>query len=355
MDNMRLRYILLSVLALALIVPSQAQDEAGSNIVSKTMLSADGSKAIEQRVYDNGLGDVIQEVQSFPGSTLPSIFVHHEYDEYRRKVKTWLPITSSGSDFIKAQTIANKAKEQYDGDSAPFARTVYDNFLPSQPSAQYKAGAQWQNKNVSTSYSIFVGMGLYVYKDEYMHTSPNVKYLCTRTVDEDGCPTIKYTDLNGKMLISETSQGKTYYVYNGNGDISYVIPPALSEYIFSNFGDTENEVSDTDDMIQKYAYIYRYDNQRHCTYKKLPGCNPIIYIYDKAGNCILSQDGYQRQRGWWAYSIPDKFGRPCISGICKYTRSSAEPLHSVFVYAEYNGNSATTGGYTINNLSLSHD
>ena len=353
MNNMRLRHIFMFVLAIAFSVPVQAQDKVGSNIVTRTMLSADGTKQIEQRVYDNGLGDIIQEVQSYPGSSLPSLVVHHEYDEYRRKTKSWLPVISSGNDFISGNRIATLAKSQY-SDNSPFSRIVYDDFLPSEPSKQYKEGAQWQDsdKKTAITYSEYVGMGLYVYKDEYMHTSPNVKYLCTHTVDEDGSPVTEYTDLNGKLLISETSIGKTFYVYNGLGDISYVIPPALSKYIISNFGDASNDVPDTDEMMQKYAYIYRYDNQRHCTYKKLPGCNPIIYIYDKAGNCILSQDGYQRQRGWWTYSIPDKFGRPCISGICKYTRSSAEPLHSVFVYAEYNGNSATTGGYTINNLSL---
>ena len=353
MNNMRLRHIFMFVLAIAFSVPVQAQDKVGSNIVTRTMLSADGTKQIEQRVYDNGLGDIIQEVQSYPGSSLPSLVVHHEYDEYRRKTKSWLPVISSGNDFISGNRIATLAKSQY-SDNSPFSRIVYDDFLPSEPSKQYKEGAQWQDsdKKTAITYSEYVGMGLYVYKDEYMHTSPNVKYLCTHTVDEDGSPVTEYTDLNGKLLISETSIGKTFYVYNGLGDISYVIPPALSKYIISNFGDASNDVPDTDEMMQKYAYIYRYDNQRHCTYKKLPGCNPIIYIYDKAGNCILSQDGYQRQRGWWAYSIPDKFGRPCISGICKYTRSSAEPLHSVFVYAEYNGNSATTGGYAINNLSL---
>lgn len=349
---MRLRYILLSILAIVFIVPSHAQDEVGSNIVSRTMLSADGSKAIEQRVYDNGLGDVVQEVQSFSGSTLPSIFIHHEYDEYRRKVKTWLPVTSSGSDFIKGKMINYYAGVQYDEDSAPFTRTEYDNFLPSQPSAQYKAGAQWQDndKKDSVTYSEVTGVGMYVNDEGELYTRPYVKYLCTRSVDEDGCPSAEYTDLNGKLLISETSQGQTYYVYDVKGDINYVLPPALSKYIVTNYED--DIIDNADDMMQKYAYIYRYDHQRHCIYKKLPGCNPICYIYDKAGNCILSQDGYQRQRGWWAYSIPDKFGRPCINGVCKYTKSSAEPLHSVFVYAEYNGASATMGGYAIRNLSL---
>ena len=77
--------------------PVRGQDVPGSNIVSRTLLSSDGTRAVEQRVYDNGLGDVVQEIQSYPGSTLPSIVIHHEYDEYRRRTRNWLPVTSSGS------------------------------------------------------------------------------------------------------------------------------------------------------------------------------------------------------------------------------------------------------------------
>ena len=361
---MTLRHIFLFLL-LAVVLPTHGQDTAGSDIVSRTFLSADETKAIEQRVYDNGLGDIVQEVQSYPGSTLPSVIVRHEYDEYRRKTKTWLPVTSSGCDFISSNRIASLAQSQYDSDSAPFSRTVYDGFLPSQPAAQYKAGAQWQNndKKVSVTYSEYVGTGMFLdfYNDdedqegeeEDIYTLPNIKYLCTRTVDEDGCPQAEYTDLNGRLMITETSQGRTYYLYDLKGDIRYVIPPALSAYILSHY-EEDIDIPNSDEMIQKYAYIYRYDKQRHCIYKKLPGCDPVYYIYDRAGNCILTQDGEQRKRGEWAYSIPDKFGRPCISGICKYAGVySSEPLHSVHVYAEYNGTSTKTGGYAVHNFALS--
>ena len=366
MSIVKSRHIwILYILLAAVVLPVYGQSVPGSNIVSRTFLSADETKAIEQRVYDNGLGDIVQEVQSYPGSTLPSVIVRHEYDEYRRKTKTWLPVTSSGCDFISSNRIASLAQSQYDSDSAPFSRTVYDGFLPSQPAAQYKAGAQWQNndKKVSVTYSEYVGTGMFLdfYNDdedqegeeEDIYTLPNIKYLCTRTVDEDGCPQAEYTDLNGRLMITETSQGRTYYLYDLKGDIRYVIPPALSAYILSHY-EEDIDIPNSDEMIQKYAYIYRYDKQRHCIYKKLPGCDPVYYIYDRAGNCILTQDGEQRKRGEWAYSIPDKFGRPCISGICKYAGVySSEPLHSVHVYAEYNGTSTKTGGYAVHDFALS--
>ena len=44
---------------MSLIAQVRAQDVPGSNIVSRTFLSPDGSGKIVQRVYDNGLGDVV--------------------------------------------------------------------------------------------------------------------------------------------------------------------------------------------------------------------------------------------------------------------------------------------------------
>lgn len=353
---MILRRVFLYALLPLSAAPVSGQETEGSNIVSRTLLLSDGSKKIEQRVYDNGLGDVLQEVQSFIGSSLPSIVVHHEYDSYRRRTRTWLPVTSSGSGYVMSGTVAYQAQSQYD-DTKPFSRTVYDTFLPSQPSAQYKAGAQWQNneKKVSLTYRESVMTGMYADSDAdgYLYTLPVKKYFTTNTVDEDSSWTRKYTDLNGRVMMSETSQGYTYYVYNARGDIKYAIPPILSDYLLSYYGSSSGHITDDDAMMQKYAYIYRYDRQGHCIYKKLPGCAPIYYVYDRTGALILTQDGSQRQRGEWAYTIPDIFGRPCISGVCSNTVSyDEEPLHSVFVHAVYDGTTTATGGYAVYNITL---
>ena len=56
MKSMRQRHIILFLLMTLFILPVSSQETAGSNIVSRTLLLSDGSKAIEQRVYDNGLG-----------------------------------------------------------------------------------------------------------------------------------------------------------------------------------------------------------------------------------------------------------------------------------------------------------
>ena len=68
MSDMRLRYLFLYFLAMSSIAPTLAQDVPGSSIVSRTFLSPDGPRKAVRRVYDNGLGDVVQEIQSYTGT-----------------------------------------------------------------------------------------------------------------------------------------------------------------------------------------------------------------------------------------------------------------------------------------------
>ncbi|MBO5382181.1 MAG: hypothetical protein J6A40_08900 [Bacteroides sp.] len=75
-------------------------------------------------------------------------------------------------------------------------------------------------------------------------------------------------------------------------------------------------VSDTLSCLQKYAYIYRYDKRGNLKYKKLPGCEPIYYVYDKSDRLIFTQNGEQRTRGEWIFTFPDAFGRVVMEGTC---------------------------------------
>ena len=106
-------------------------------------------------------------------------------------------------------------------------------------------------------------------------------------------------------------------------------------------------------MLQ-YGYEYRYDSRHNCIYKRLPGCDPIYYVYDKAGRCILSQDGVQRTAGVWSFSIPDVYGRTVLTGTC--TNSivyTSEPLKNVVVKASRTTPSGSIYGYSVSGFSPS--
>uniref|UniRef100_UPI0025B88BA8 RHS repeat domain-containing protein n=1 Tax=Bacteroides sp. UBA939 TaxID=1946092 RepID=UPI0025B88BA8 len=81
------------------------------------------------------------------------------------------------------------------------------------------------------------------------------------------------------------------------------------------------------------------------------------YIYDKADRLIFSQDGEQRKKSpkEWTFSIPDVFGRVCVTGICSNTYNAlatTSPLVNVVIKADRNNTTSAYKGYTILGLNL---
>ena len=66
-----------------------------------------------------------------------------------------------------------------------------------------------------------------------------------------------------------------------------------------------------------YGYLYKYDVAGNLMAKKLPGISWEYYVYNVNNNLIFSQNGEERKRGEWKFSIPDAFGRVCLQGVCK--------------------------------------
>ena len=157
-----------------------------------------------------------------------------------------------------------------------------------------------------------------------------------------------------KVLTRKIVDGKklsTYYVYDVNDDLLCVIPPKL--VLSLGLGKDNYPIDEKTDAFKAFAYRYKYDNKRRCIYKKLPGCEPIYYIYDKMGNCIFMQDGEMRQRGEWKYTIPDKFGRMALAGTCKNQLSyDKKPLDKIAVVASYTGGDPSTFGYKVDGIEL---
>ena len=108
--------------------------------------------------------------------------------------------------------------------------------------------------------------------------------------------------------------------------------------------------------MQKYAYIYHYDKYNRCIYKKLPGCDSVYTIYDAADRPVFTQDGEQRKRNEWFFSIPDGFGRVVLSGICKNQPAygaESTPLDTVVVKAVWANEENPLKGYRLEGITLS--
>ena len=84
----------------------------------------------------------------------------------------------------------------------------------------------------------------------------------------------------------------TYYVYDNYGNLCFVLQP---EY-------------QTTANLSKYAFQYKYDTLKRCTWKKLPGASGMTMEYDSADHMIFSQDGVQGTSKW-TYYVYDNLGR----------------------------------------------
>lgn len=62
-----------------------------SYVKTRTYASADGSKVLEHVDYDNGLGDMLLQVELGASPGGKSIVSYMEYDNQRRLSKRWLP------------------------------------------------------------------------------------------------------------------------------------------------------------------------------------------------------------------------------------------------------------------------
>ena len=231
-----------------------------------------------------------------------------EYDVYARPTKEWLPI-SVELNTLTHKTFKNNALQFYSNDSRPFVENTYstdrwDNgVLKNQLVASQKQGDDLNSHktqfisrgNTSNEVRLF-----YVTSDGDLGCSGYYRdsMLCVEEMmDEDDVLTIKYTNLQGQVILEKIGEACTQYVYNDLNQLCYVLPPLA----VSQLG--EGEYNEDNDVLKKYAYVYKYDKRGNQIYKRLPGCEPIRMVYDKSNALVLSQTGNQRARGtyWTVY------------------------------------------------------
>ena len=151
------------------------------------------------------------------------------------------------------------------------------------------------------------------------------------TEDEDGHLLFTFIDKEGHVVlqrqVADSDTLDTYRLYDDFGNLCFVLPPSAVDGL----------VDGTDacsDILDRYAYQYRYDSKHRCFCKKLPGCDWVETIYDNADQPVFTQDGEQRKRNEWSFCFTDMFGRVTLSGIYHGTPNriacGSSRIYSVF-------------------------
>ena len=329
----------------------------GSNrIQTRDYLSADAASFKETNTYHDLLGRPIETVLTAASPSGKDIVLLNEYDDFGRPYSEYLPVPVATSSGGYADPLRIKvANSFYNWEVYAFSKTLYDDSPLDRPVEEYGPGSPWhtREKSVRTTYlvnddsELLSCSGYLVESDTSLTcvgTLPSGNLNVVKVTDEDGNVSLTFTDKLGRKALERTVDGEryqdTYYVYDDLGLLRYVLTPEASAVMSSSgtFGDSSSPLS-------TQAYVYKYDSKGRCVSKRLPGCAPILYRYDKGDVPICSQDGEMRKWGKWLFSFRDALGREAVSGI--WSLRNAPSSIDFPVVARYVG-SSSFGGYSLN-------
>lgn len=235
------------------------------------------------------------------------------YAGLNRTTHQWLPIIEDNSGQpISPTDFSEKAIASY-GDNHPYHETLYENSALNRVIGATRPGDSYANHPSTQTYEINTtddNVRLFRVEDT---NSEETKLKCesngysdytlykSTIADEDGKSITTFTDKLGRVILERQNNNDTYYVYDNKGQLCYVLPPLAANQISTGI------YNDSIDILKQYAYVYRYDERGNQIYKRLPGCNPTLMVYDITNTLVLSQTGKQRKRGtyWTVYKYDE--------------------------------------------------
>ena len=327
----------------------------GKNSIT-TFMSVDGSMStgIKSIEYVDGLGRSEEVVDVGVTPNHKDLVTYKEYDGYGREYRQWLPasLQNSTGEYASKEECSVASISTNGNDSEPYSFTVYEPSPLNRITEQFGCGSFWHanNKRNVTEYLLNRNDDNHLICKIYeAHTqgSTGMTVSClgnyiegnlqvNKTTDEDGNVMYHFIDMQGQTVlirqITENGKADTYYIYDGLGRLCAILPPELSAQATDGIVDG--------DLIDMYAYLYKYNDRGSVSSKKLPGTDWISYEYDDYDRLQYSQDGEQRIRGEKTFYLYDVFGRECIRGIGN--EDGVTPII-------HNGEGETTVCYTGNN------
>ena len=301
-----------------------------NSVTEHTYTSAGKGTSVTTSTYYDSFGCPVNVVAKGASTDSRDLATLTEYDALDRTVKEWLavPYSAANGPISQCDFLGNSSSE-YD-DSLAFRESQYELSPSAEAVRILQPGVAFSKRPYTTSFvgnrqsdamyrcQRFVPSNDYTFRT--LGSYADGELAVVKTVDADNRTVLTFTDWKGNKVLErhvlDGSRGftaDTYYVYDALGKLRFVLPPALDgmKETCGNSWDIRSCVP-----LRQYAYFYRYDNRMLLVEKKLPGADPVYYINDITGNTVFSQDGNLRKGNRWNFSIPDRFGRTAVEGLC---------------------------------------
>lgn len=142
-------------------------------------------------------------------------------------------------------------------------------------------------------------------------------------IDEQQNQTVVYKDKQGQVVLKKVLQSTintahvgwlcTYYVYNDADMLSFVIPPAATNYTMIK------KWSNIADVAKELCYHYVYDDRNRRVIEEVPGKGALYKVFDLRDRLVFTQDAEQRAKSpmEWYTVLYDGQDRTVMTAIYK--------------------------------------
>ena len=295
-------HILLLAFVLSLRVTGQ------NYVATTTYLNTDTTSKVTEIQYYDGLGRPHLLTSNGIGTNGNYVYTLKSYDQNDRLSHEWLPGIGSQVGGYQSDGNCQGLAVSTHQDTYPYTITVHDAL--DRPVKTIGAGAAWHlsdkslckryDTNADGQVKYYMVLGEPANSLQQQGYYPEGMLDMEETTDEDGKKLQVFRDYLGRLVLERRDTLDTYYVYNVEGLLCYVLTP---EYQKSGFKD-------------RFAYQYHYDEYGQLEQESRPQCGNTVYYHDEEGRVIYMQNPTFRQSNSYQFFFYDNLGRQVIRGTC---------------------------------------
>ena len=328
---------------------------------SRTYTGTGVNDYVHDIVYYDGMGLPEQNIAVSASPSGKSIVTYvHRDSLFRTDSRTYLPhVAVNGNGAIEpVPAAAYRYENLYGADDAdyPYQETRFDGFASNRPALEMLPGKVFREdeRYTSITYGSNTSGVPYVFRMNLSldgkslsvgYPYSNNSLLRETRITADGKRHDSYTDKRGKLLLSrdwtgETTYADTYYIYDANDRLAWVVSPEGSVLL----GPAPPLYTDAA-FASKWATVYEYDTDNRITGSRRPGCGWEYFVYDKGGRMVLQQDSTLRADNRWMYHIYDNANREINRTIVSSTLSR-DSIQDLYNASSFDNTYPALGGCT---------
>ncbi|WP_286438867.1 RHS repeat-associated core domain-containing protein [Bacteroides acidifaciens] len=299
---------------------------AEHHYLDATTTSGDNARRVTNVCYNDGFGRPVQKIQvkGVSGGTA-DLVTPYLYSPFGLVEKEYLAYPKAGNKgAFDEQSFSASNYSVYGATDAPYAftQTEYEASPLFRPVKTVGTGKAWHDagKGVALAYGLNATEEVRLYRISPDGTllsdgfyAPSTLEKVTET-DEDGHTVVRFTDNRGRDVLHVSVDGtdslRIYYVYDHHDRLGLVLPPEASHRLESA------DATEWEHILRLFAYRYTYDSRGRVTEKRLPGCEPVRFVYDYRDRVVLTQDGRQYASSplRWSYCVYNGMNRETENG-----------------------------------------